>query len=114
MYGPPSTSELKWPKGRIPLEYNMKLWRDTVQRIFCGISGINPDHLENITPTPTQRDMTQDAVSFKTVLAQYEKRFTSIISITTFGEDEVQEIISLLKAGKLYAGGNGSEKDGRG
>ena len=55
-----------------------------------------------------------EAVSFKAVLDQYDKRFKSIIGITTLREEQVQKFIALLNSGKLYAGSDGSEKDGRG
>ena len=58
--------------------------------------------------------MLQDAVSFNDVLDQCYEWFTSIIGTKIFGEDQVREIISLLKSGKLYAGSDGSEKDRRG
>ena len=114
MYKPPATSELKWHKRCIPLECNMKLWRDTVRRIFCVINEINPHYIGYSTPIPTQRDMLQDALSYNAVLAQYDQWFISIIGTTTFGEDQVREIISLFKSGKLCTGSNGSEKCGRG
>ena len=55
LYGPPAKSPLQWPKKRVPLAHNMKLWRETIRGTFFGEKGIYSQHLGSETPTPTSK-----------------------------------------------------------
>ena len=41
MYGPPSRSDLKWPKRGDTLPENLKLWRDTLRNIYSAAQEVS-------------------------------------------------------------------------
>ena len=111
---PSKKSPLTWSKRRTPLECNFILWRDTIQKLFCGANGLYPDHLGQTMHRKTKIYTLTDSINFKAVTNQYEERFQALIGTVTYSEDQVWEIITLLKANKLYAGSNGSVKNDQG
>ena len=96
VYGPPSNSTLKWPKRRTPLESNMKLWRDTIRKVFLGTNRIYSHRLGRF-PGKIVQPVLRDMTSFEAVLGQYDDEFLTILEEINLGEDQVWEIITLLK-----------------
>ena len=76
--------------------------------------GIYPHSLGDEILTSIPQPMLRDMPSFHAVIAQYDTEYGSILGHTNFGEDQVWQIITLLKTGSLYAGSNESVKNGRG
>jgi hypothetical protein len=92
----------------------MKLWRDTIRKVFLGIQGIYPHGLGDEIVAPLPRPMLRNMPSFLAILSQYDTEYGSILGQVNFGEDQVRQIITLLQNGELYAGSDGSVKNGRG
>ena len=114
MYGPPADSLLKWPKQRVPLEENLKLWRETIWGAFCGVTGIYPHPLGKKLPRKIPRELLVQLPSFSSLLMQYPPRFRDLLGPRLIGDKQVGEIFVLLQTGSLYARSDGSVKDGCG
>ena len=71
-HGPPPPSSLRWPKRRIPLDHNMKSWRNTIRRIFFSASGIYPNHLGAVIEQPMEAVLIRYAPRFHDIVEQYE------------------------------------------
>ena len=113
-HGPPPPSSLRWPKRRIPLDHNMKSWRNTIRRIFFSASGIYPKHLGAIIEQPREAVMIRYAPRFQDIVDQYEACYRIMLGKEVLGNEEVEQILLLLVNGHLYAGSDGSVKDDRG
>ena len=59
-------------------------------------------------------DILENVNYFSATLAQYPNRFRNILGPRLIGDDQVVNIIQLLKDGKLYVGSDGSVKDEQG
>ena len=114
LYGPPSPSSLGWPKRRIPLDHNMKLWRDTIRRLFFSANGIYPKYLEAITKQPMETVMLRYVPRFQDILEQLDACYRIMLGNNLLYDDAVEQIVLLLMKGQLYAGSDGSVKDERG
>ena len=113
-YGLPSSSTLQQPKRRVPIESSWKLWRDAIRKTFYDVKGMYPNYLGTPIPVIKVTPMLREMCSFNAVLDLYEDCFKAIIGSIIFGEEQVRDIIHLIKDGNLYTGSDGLEKDGRG
>ena len=106
---PPQMAKKTNPPGR-----KFEIMEGHERKIFLVINGIYPKKLGRIIPILLIQPMLRDTCSFEAVLDQYENEFRAILGQVKFGEDQVWKISAILKEGHLYAGGDGSSKEGRG
>jgi len=64
--------------------------------------------------TPEQDSMVQNAPLFSDILLQYLSRLKGILGDNKLANTQVDQIHALLLRGELYAGSDGSEKEGIG
>ena len=114
LYGPPRQSDIEWPTRRKPVAENLRLWRDTIRRVFCGGKGLYPRNLGPVIVHPDGRNIVEKAKSFSDILSSYPNRFKNILGPNLIGDHQVVKIIQILKEGQLYAGSDGSVKDEKG
>ena len=67
----------------------MKLWRDTIRQVFCGINGVYPTSLGSIISTEPMKELLCNAISFAAALEQYDTRYKAILDNKTVGDDQV-------------------------
>ena len=111
--GPPSASTLTWPKRRCPLEQNWKLWRETIRHVFYGAQGLYPTRLGATIQTEAS-GLVNNSTLFEDMLAQYPARFQAILRERKMSNAMAAQIQGLMLQGHLYAGSDGSEKEGIG
>ena len=114
LHGPPSLCTLKWPKRRKPLEQNMRLWRDTIRQIFYGDHGLFLTRLGAEIRYTHNTGMVTAEPLFQDMLAQYPPRYQALLGKDLLVNAQADNIHALLLKGELYAGSDGSEKDGIG
>ena len=110
--GPPKACTLTWPKRRCPLEQNWKLWRETIRQVFYGAQGLYPSRLGVSLETVT-RGLNNTSL-FEDMLAQYPDRYQAILGERKISNAMAEQIQGLMIQGHLYAGSDGSEKEGIG
>ena len=102
---------MNWLKRRQPLDSNLKLWRDTLRSEFCGEKGLYPHNLEDLIQIDIPTELLVWAPTFVEVIEQYPVQYRKFLGDALIEDEQVQEIIELLCANKLYAGSDGSVKD---
>ena len=111
----PTRSELKWPKRRKSLPENLKLWRDTLRNIFCGAAGPYTMTLGPISRPLVNRNLLEGTYgTCHAIICQFPEKYKKLLGIHLLGDAQLNEIIMLLKNGDLYAGSEGSSKNGIG
>ena len=113
MYCPPSVSSLNWPKRRKRLEYNMRLWRNTLCGVFYGINEVSPAHLGPIINRDRQETLVVKYTTLQETMS-YPSRYWALLCWHSMGTIQVHDILTLLEGGSLYAKSDGSVKDGVG
>ena len=92
----------------------MKLWRETIRQLFYNASGVFPARLgRQLTPTIASGGLV-NTPRFQDILRQYPQRYRALLGDSLLGNLQVDSIHALLLEGCLYAGSDGSEKDGIG
>ena len=80
---------------------------------FNGINGIHPDNLGIRLPNIKLRQELKWDPVFGVILKQYYPYYRTLLWNVNLEDYHLQEIISWMKAGALYDGSDGSEKNGR-
>ena len=111
MHGPPAASKIEWPKRREPTAANLNLWCQTVRGVFCGLQGIYPSPLGKDLIQGTPCSLMQPASTFEEIIEQYPGCYKKLLGKSVLGNEQIVEIIHLLKRGHLYAGSDGSVKN---
>lgn len=92
----------------------MRLWRDTSRQIFYGAQGLFLARLGAEIGYNLISGILVSSPLFQDILAQYSPCYQVLLGTNLLGNAQADNIHSLLLKGEMYAGCDGSEKDGIG
>ena len=82
--------------------------------LFYGMNGIYPHHLGTQFPTYRSQELLVNRGTFSSIIRQYPMCYKKILGERLVNDCQTDEIIKLLRDSILYAGSDGSVKNGCG